>query len=174
MPAVWIPGIDDIFDIARPFGISSEVESEILTYSPAAVIAYYLINTLSNVEEPNASPTWPLYISSLPDGSNIENNAGCVYDTTGLLDGRIMRTGEVIEHHGIQIKIRAIAYQTGWQKIRETVAYLQKLLNEALSMGGSHFVILNMSRVSPIACIGTDEKRRFLFTVNFLATIREL
>src|SRR5678816_1809962 len=50
---------------------------------------------------------WPVFVGYLPD---LPDNAICVYDTAGRLDGRIMRTGEQIEHAGIQTRVRGLNY----------------------------------------------------------------
>ena len=154
--------------------VPSGSDTEILAASPAYILASYIIDTLRYMTDYNDGSAWPLYISSLPDGDDIQNNAGGIYDTTGLLDGKDMRDSVVVEHHGIQIKIRSIDQQTGWTKMRQIVGDLDQVQMQEITANDITYEMASISRTSPIACIGTDEKRRFLFTVNFLATIREL
>jgi hypothetical protein len=93
-----------------------------------------------------------------------------------LLDGRLMGTGEVIEHYGIQLKIRSSDYLTGWQKIRQLVLYLRAINNNHVVIGDTTFVLHNLSQTTSIVCLGNEaeSKRRFLFTVNYVCTIKQV
>jgi len=172
MPNPWIAGIDDIFDIATPLGMVAEAEGYVLSFPPALIIARYLTGNFSSITIPTNLQDWPLYVGYMPDDTR--RNAGAVYDTVGLLDGRIMRTGEVIEHPGIQIKVRSLGYETGYQKAREVVVYLDALINELVTIQQKNFMIKNASRSSMIASLGLDEKNNHNFTVNYTTTIKEV
>ena len=81
-----------------------------LERSPASIVAAYIISTLVKMSVPSGQITWPLYISHLPDGKNVKTDAGAIYDTAGINDQRSMN-GNVYQHPGIQIRIRASVYE---------------------------------------------------------------
>jgi len=150
--------------------------SDILVNSPATVIAEYIIQTLALMTRPSVQGNWPLYVASMPDGDNVETNVGAVYDTLGIKDGRLM-IGSMIQHYGMQIRIRSREYNEGFEKIEDIVSDLDAVLNQTIEISPLEYEILNVSRTSPIVPLGLERdstKRRFLFTTNFLATIKEL
>jgi hypothetical protein len=67
--------------------------------SPADVLRHWLVEQGFGTL-PTSNQSWPLFVASLPISIVA---AACVYNTTGILDGRLMRSGTVIEHPGIQI-----------------------------------------------------------------------
>ena len=93
-------------------------------------------------------------------------------DSEGFMDGRLM-TGEVIDHPGIQIRVRSRNYQTGFQKISKVAKNLSELSNFPVVMpSGLSYTIHNVSRVSSILPMGIEPGTRlFLFSVNFLVTV---
>ena len=92
-----------------------ETTDEMLSTSPAFIISSYLIDEAALMTLPSADGVWPLYVSSMPD---MKKDCGAIYDTAGVGDGRLM-IGNVVEHQGIQIKVRSVDYQDGWEKINE-------------------------------------------------------
>lgn len=153
--------------------ISSDDTVEILYNSPAVILAKYIWDVLGIMNQPSTAGSYPLYINLLPDGNEIPSNAGAIYDTSGVMDGRLTR-GISIEHYGIQVKIRNTDYQQGWQKIREVCSYFENVLNQEVVVSDRSFNILSIMRASPIAYIGFDDKRRYEFTVNFLVSMKEI
>ena len=146
-----------------------------LQASPASIIAYYIIEELSKMTDPSDKDDWPLYISHLPDGSNVKTDAGAIYDTTGINDMRSM-DGGVPQHPGIQIRIRSRSYETGYAKIEDIANALDEVVNASIEIGVLEYEIQNVSRTSPIVSLGVEPgtRRRFSFTINFLLTVREL
>ena len=147
-----------------------------MNHSPAYILAALLTSEAVDVfTAPSEVGTWPLYISHEPDGSNVENNCGTVYDTDGIKDGRIMATGENIFHHGVQLRVRALDYTTGRAKAAEAADYLATLQNEEVVIGAYTYKIMAVSQQSPILPLGQESiKRRQLFTVNFLVTCKQI
>jgi len=176
MPETWIPNLNEIIDLAPPFGVfvETDISPGTIDHSPAYILAWYLIFDLASMTLPSASSDWPLFVNSLPDKKTIGDDAGAIYDTAGTLDGRVINTGEVIEHYGIQVKIRARDYQTGWQKIRNIAASFSTVQNMVVNIGDDDYRVWNISRTSPIVNLGVDERKRFQFTVNFLTTMNEV
>jgi len=108
----------------------------------------------------------------MPDGNDVPDNCGAIYDTTGLKDGRQMN-GPVIRHYGIQLRIRSVDYQTGWIKIEDISSDLDTLSSE-YTVNSIVYTIRNVSRTSPIVALGMEPgtARRFHFTMNYLVTIK--
>ncbi len=143
-----------------------------LAVSPASILAYYIINTLAKMTDPSDGSAWPLWISHMQDKPS---NAGAIYDTTGIIEQRQM-SGLVPTHQGIQIRIRAISYETGYAKIEDIASALDEVFDISVEIDPEEYVIQNIGRSSPIVSLGIEEgtKRRFSFTVNFLLTIRKI
>ncbi len=143
-----------------------------LAVSPASIIAYYIINTLAKMTDPSDGSTWPLWISHMQDKPS---NAGTIYDTSGVLEQRQM-SGLVPTHQGIQIRIRATSYEIGYAKIEDIASALDEVFDVSVEIDPEEYVIQNISKSSPIVSLGIEEgtKRRFLFTINYLLTIRKI
>ena len=150
------------------------VETNKLQKTPASIIAYYIINTLAKMSGPSDGLTWPLYDSNLPDGPQVETDAGAIYDTSGVLDNRYM-SGEVSQHFGFQLRIRSRDKNVGYTKIEDVSSALDDVKLATFSIGSLDYSIQNISRSSTIVSLGVEPgtKRRFHFTVNYLLTIRE-
>ena len=143
-----------------------------LLKSPAYILAEYIIEVLGDMADP-PSTTWPLYRNSLPDGNGVPDNAGAVFDTSPLVDGRYMSGGVVVEHPGVQLRVRSKDQQTGYAKIEDLVRTLETVTNVTVSTATETFVLQNVSRSSGVVSMGIDEQRRWHHTANFLLTVKE-
>ena len=152
-----------------------QVGTSILGKSPASILKEYLIGTSGLMSVPTNNSTWPLYVSSIPDGSNVKTNAGAVYDTPGINDPRQMNGSWPI-HHGIQLKIRSQSHEVGYVKIEALASALDEIDHDSVIINGVTYNIQNVSRTSSIIPLGLEEgtKRRYLFTLNFITTIKKL
>lgn len=137
--------------------------------NPAQVIQYALVSAGVGAL-PATGVLWPVYNSQLndkPDG------ALCVYNTSGILDGRLM-AGTVIEHPGIQIRVRAAIDADALAKIKEVGTALDGFKNKEVVIGTTTYVIQNASRKSPIIGLGVEDgTKRVSYTINYTLTIRE-
>src|SRR5687768_5759044 len=95
---------------------------------PAARIIRRLLITLNHGTEAGA---WPIYAANLPASPD---SAIAVYDTAGLLQGRIMRTGEQIKKPGIQIRVRGIEYLPTFTKVQEIADALDTMLGTTVTI----------------------------------------
>jgi len=115
---------------------------------------------------------WPAFISFMPE--ELPDQAICVYDTAGTSDGRIMSTGEKIEHPGIQIRVRGIDYPVVWAKANEIALALDAQNNvEVETESGLVFLVQNISRTGAIVPLGLETngpRRRHNFTINAITT----
>lgn len=147
---------------------------EVLEESPASVLASYIVGT-GKMSVPSSGDAWPLYISSLPDGDNVKDNAGAIYDTTPLKDGRLM-DGPIIQHYGVQLTVRSADYDDGWDKISDIAAMMDGVVNEMVTRTSVDYLLQNVTRAG-INALGLESgttKRRYIFTVNFLLTLSEV
>lgn len=160
-----------LFTFARVF-----TASDTLLKSPASILGSYIIaEGIGSMTLPSAKENWPLYIASMPDGSNVKTNCGALYDTTPVKDGRLM-SGPVMEHQGLQLKIRCNNYETGYTKINSITSALDAVVDGEVTVSPYDYQIYNISRGS-VTSLGLEPdttKRRYLFTVNFLITIKKL
>jgi len=168
--AVMTRGIFFLTSLAKTVSGTRKLQA-----SPASIMAAYIIEKLSKMTDPSDKDDWPLYISHLPDGSNVKTDAGAIYDTTGVNDMRSM-DGGVPQHPGIQLRIRARNYETGYTKIEDIANALDEVASNTIEIGLLEYEIQNVSRTSPIVSLGIEPgtRRRFSFTMNFLLTMREL
>lgn len=159
-----------IIDLLEPY-----TATDYPTDSPASVLATYMTG-VSLMTPPSAGEDWPLYISSLPDGDNIEDEVGAIFNTTPIKDGRDMKTGELTLHYGIEILIRALTEETGWSKCNEIAGNFDGLVNQDVSKDDTSYRIHNITRTGGINSLGYEDstKRRRLFSMNFLISISKL
>jgi len=115
---------------------------------------------------------FPCFVAYMPEDFD---NLIVVYDTTGELDGRIMSTGEVVEHPGIQIVVRAKDYPTGYDKCLQICKAFEEVKNLPVAISPTEtYVVSSITRKSGIISLGIDEndrKRRHYFSINFTMTI---
>ena len=154
--------------------LESYTTTEVLTDNPAAIIAHYLTG-LALMSVPGAGD-WPLYISHLPDGINIADNAGVVYNTTPIKDGRWMGDGSRMQHYGIQITIRSLTEEEGWDKCNVLAGQMDMIHNAETIFDGTTYKIHNVTNLGGINSLGEEPgtKRRKLFTMNFITAINKL
>ena len=144
-----------------------------LLNTPAEVIRDFII-AAGFMTDPSDGSSWPLYISSLPDGAT---NAGVLMDAPGWKNGRLSSTGLVIEHYGLVLKIRSRDYNAGFVKIEAMTLDLDEVDKDNIVVGGQTFELTNISRVEPIKSLGTEPestKRRFFFESSFLVTMKNI
>jgi Bacteriophage minor capsid protein len=167
--------------------------SSLLSDSPADVVRWLLVHLGESTimmpngqtipaglaTDPNLDPQqpWPCYASDEPDGPD---SVITVYDTQGRDDGRSMIDGERYEHHGIQIRVRAVTHREGYLKARQiAVAIDQAVINKYVAFGdgtGRAYNIPCISRTSNVIPLGKDtpNTKRRIFTINAVCPIGEL
>jgi len=140
--------------------------------TPASILATWIVG-VELMSAPSAGDDWPLFISYLPDGINVDDNIGAIYNTTPVKDARNMNTGRVIQHYGIEIMIRALSEESGWDKCNNISGNLDTLFNQAITKDDNTYTIHSISRVGGINSLGYEEntKRRRMFSMNFIVSI---
>lgn len=160
-------GTDIIMAITDGVFMSYEDYDMEVASTPASIVAAYL-NSQNIMTVPTANLPWPLYIGFLPD---ILKSAGAIYDTNGMLDGRIQKTGKVVEHQGVMIKICTSKYEDGWTKINAIAELLNTVNNVTIILNEIQYKIEGLRQMTPATYIGINEKRKFNFTVDYLVDI---
>lgn len=142
------------------------------TDSPSLILQTYLIAQGLFVA-PNVG-AWPLFISHLPDGEDVDDNAGGIFDDAPFLDGRVMQ-GENTQHYGLQVKIRSIDYETGWLKGKAILDDFESIAKETIVVGSNTYTLWSISAKSGVVFMGTEQgtKRRYMFETNWSITISE-
>jgi len=140
--------------------------------SPALILATFIIENAAKMTDPSDGDTWPLYISSMPDGHDVESNCGTTYDVSGIKDGRLMKAGLVIEYWKVSLDIRCTDYEIGRAKLEDIDSSLDGIDNDSVVVGDNTYEIQNASRQEPIIFLGVDEKRRNLFRSNLLLCMK--
>jgi hypothetical protein len=152
----------------------------VTTHSPARIIAKHLIDE-DLAADPTVSPLgeFPVYVSYMPDTTDIPAEAIAVTDTEGVKDGRYME-GPNVGHPGVQIRIRAQGYEEGWQKAQEIAALLEAAAGVSVTVSGTTYTLHNASQSSPVLSLGMGvgqegrTNRRFNFAINYLLTVSQV
>ena len=146
-----------------------------MNHPPSAILTEYLTDDST---KPFTAPVeeldWPLYMTSMPDGDNVEDDCGVVYDTVGEKLDRTM-DGVVLFLWGIQIKLRASDYEVGWAKATEVQDLLETLHQQSVTIDTTTYEVESMIESAPVISLGVEPgtKRRYLFTLNYLVSIRQ-
>ena len=145
-----------------------------MNHTPAYIIAQYLIGE-GFLTTPGESGDWEVYTGNLPDGDDVENNIVACMDTESVKDGRVM-AGENIFHYGVQLLLRSTAYNTGYAKMDDLVDALEAVDRDTVTISTSDYRLDNITLTTSIVVIGQEEgsKRRELFSLNFLVTLKEI
>lgn len=138
--------------------------------SSYADIVRQLLLDLALVED-GTTGDWPCFVGYLPD---LPEKAVVCYDTAGTFDGRIMSSGEKVEHPGIQILVRTQTYVDAFNKVKEIAEALDGQRLTEVVFETTTYVIQNISRTGAVLPLGQmeDDRRRFHFSINAVMTIK--
>lgn len=142
-----------------------------LQNSPADIVRWLMIangwGSDPTILDGSGNPTgaWPIYAGAEPSSPD---NVITLYDTAPTMEGRIQYTGEQVHHWGIQARVRATDYTTGWamaQLIHDR--WSQSLHTQYVTIGSTQYCVHSVSG-SRIQSLGKDapSTKRSLFTVN--------
>jgi len=146
-----------------------------MDYSPAYIMSRFLIDA-GLVIDPQDSGDWPIYVGLIPDDDVVKDDVVACVDTDPLKDGRIMEDGENIFHYGFQLLIRATAYNTCYAKAQELALELETINRDTVVISGTTYRLDNVTQTTGVLLLGQEDgsKRRELFSVNFLVTLKEI
>jgi len=142
-----------------------------LTHSPADILRWCLID-LGHGTAPSDGLAWPVSVGgelATPD------NAVTIYDTQGVGHGRTNPDRERQEHHGVQVRVRGINQLVGYQKARQIAIALDGEIElTPVVRDSSDFTIHAVTRTTDVIALGREpEGKRWIFTINAIASIRE-
>jgi hypothetical protein len=144
-----------------------------MDHSPAQILAAHLIAAGLGTDPDNGGE-WPCYIALLPDKPD---NLLVIYDTAGTIDGRIMATGETVEHPGIQVLVRGKTHPVAWAKVRAVKEALDAINRTTVTVTGptdtEYRVLGAHQRGTPLA-LGQDDNGRMTFSLNAITTLEAI
>lgn len=119
-----------------------------------------------------ATEDWQTYVGHLQDTPDA---AMCVYDTAGVIDGRIQRTGETVRRPGWQIRVRGRTYTDAYTQARAVCNYLDTIRRKQVAIEGTAYKIMSVGQTGDILSLGQEEgnKRRVTFTINGTVTLAD-
>ncbi len=143
--------------------------------SPAEILrTYFITKGLGPDQGSSPGGKWAVFFGHLPDIPQVNDNAICVYDTSGTRDGRIMRTGETISHPGFQVRVRGRIHSEVSAKIDEARGFLDEILRTKVTIGPTTYTMQSTTQTGTPIDIGPDPddtKRREIFTQNGTITV---
>jgi hypothetical protein len=143
-----------------------------LAHSPAEIIGQLLIDLAIGTDSQSAD--WSVFIQSEP---NDPDECITVYDTANVIQGRVQPTGETQEQHGIQIRVRAGTFPTGWAIANSICRKLDTEVNQdTVTIGATSYNVHSVDRTSGPFPLGKEspQSKRELFTINATASIRQI
>lgn len=146
----------------------------LLENTPSDIIASLMTQPSgSQFSDPVVKLAWPVYISELPDGQGVPNEAAAIYDTHGRILARFLASGNVVQDYGIQVKIRATNYRDGYIRLGQLAKFFSTVKHQTVTIASVSYVVDTIMQTSPVISIGQDERRRAMLTVNFMLSLIE-
>ena len=144
-----------------------------LLHSPAKVIQQMLIQMWQcGNPEGTPIPQWPAYAGNEPDKPD---DVVTVYNTQGTDDGRLMESGELMEHPGVTIRVRTGDEATGEMKALDMAWNLDQVKRrEVVVVEGSvsaTYLMQNVRRTGGIVPYPLVSSRRRAWNINCLLTL---
>lgn len=143
---------------------------EQLNHSPADIVRYLLVD-LARGSLPEDETSWPIFVSQEADSPD-----SCItlYDTSGILEGRAQVSGEIQEHYGLQIRVRAAAANVAYAKISEINAWIdESVRNNLVTIDSNQYLVYAITRKGGILSLGKElsASKRNLYTVNAIVSL---
>ena len=145
-----------------------------MVHTPAQILQQLLITGSSALfSNPAGSAQWPLYFSSMPDGTDVMDNVGAVYDIDGVQIARLLASGENIESYGIQIKSRCMDASLGYTILYNASLQMEKVKRQVINVpvtGGPsvQYTVDTISKTSQVISMGQDQRRRAFYSLDVL------
>ena len=134
---------------------------------PSEIVWKYAVDTANLFTNPADDDDWPLFVGMMPDGNDVANECGAVYNTAGFVEGKNMRS-EIDQHFGIQMRVRSFSESDGYDEIVAVEKDFKDVHNQEVTFtSGETWNINNFYQTSPIISLGVDDRRRFNFTLNY-------
>ena len=148
-----------------------------LSNSPADVLRYALIALgLGILPVPGTNYTATSWPTSTGQELDSPDNTATTYDTTGIKDGRSMTDGDVVEHPGVQVRVRATDDPTAQTQAWILANAVDRLIiGTNLTIGTHTYTIYAVSRKGNPARLSqeTPTSRRPVWTFNVTVTLTQ-
>lgn len=143
-----------------------------LRKSPAKIMQKLLID-LGLASTVASGNTYPCFFSNEPDSPD---NCFTTYNTDGRLQGRDMVSGEPLEVHGVQIRLRDIDVENGDDKLNGVAQRLSTVQRVEVSIGSYIFLVHAITQASTVMPIGFEApvSKRAIWTLNLLMTVTQI
>jgi hypothetical protein len=149
-----------------------------LADSPEEIVRQLLVDLHLATDPPPAPTTgedtsWPVFSPNEPTSPD---NAITVQGTTGVKQARTMQDGDLVEHHGIQIRVRGQDNDTGFLKARAlAIALDQTVYHNVVHVGSNNYHVQCINRQGDVMRLGRESpiSSRYLFTINGLMAVRQ-
>lgn len=146
--------------------------SRTLQHSPADIVAQHLVDAGLGTD-PLANKDWSIFATSEP---NLPDNVITVRDTAGMSDGRTM-DGQLQDHFGIQIRVRAQTHNLGHRKLNSIRVYIsEQVLQRNVTLDGIKYLIACYSHIGQIIYLGKNvpNSKHSLFTLNCTVPVDQI
>ena len=149
--------------------------TETLLHSQAEIVRQLMIDLALGT----SASAWPVYFSNEPA---TPDDCLTVYNKVGVQHGRTHDDGVTQEHHGIQVRVRAMLHVDGYIKAKAVVDAFDQSVNNTLvtitdnTSRITDYIIHAITRQNDVFSLGYESptSRRRLFTVNAVVSIRLL
>ncbi len=144
-----------------------------LDHSPADIVRWLLISEGEGTE-PIANSDWPINSSSEPESPD---NCITTYDTSGILNGRIQKTGSMVEHYGFQIRVRGTNHRDVWRKINDLKEIIDRGIRlTTINIESSIYLVHAITRSGGVLALGKESptSQRLVFTLNAIVALKQL
>ena len=147
-----------------------------ITIPPGKILQYWLIQAGIG-QHPTTTPTgaWKVYSPFMPDSAD---QAIAVANTSPVLDGTILKTGESIQHPGIQVKIRCRGddHDFGYAKgLAVEKALTETLKRATVVVGAKTFLLSKFTLSAGLTFVGLEEQgKRPWWVINGTITVSEV
>ncbi len=164
------PSAFDLGDFSFPIG-GMGAGTAVDIHSPSDILRS-LIVSLAMASYPTNNSAWPAFTGREP--STPDNVVTC-YDTIAGNEERKM-TGAIINHPGVQVRVRSTDHKTGYSKAYNIRAALSESVNKTtITIDSTTYLVQAVTNISPILALGkgpTDV--RSLFTINMILPYQRL
>jgi hypothetical protein len=142
------------------------------------VLAELLASQVPGLARPGPGWTpsagWPVFYGSMPAQPD---SCVCVFNTQGVQNAVVQQTGEVVEHHGVQVLIRGLPYTSVRTTAFHLAAYLERFAVPVdVTYLGAVYRFWAAMRTSSVIDLPEepDGKGRRRVSVNYLLSIQEV
>lgn len=156
-----------------PLGPSEVTATEDpLEHSPSNIVRYLLVGFAQGIIPVTINDVWPIYVASEPTSPD---NVVTIYDTSGIVEGRLQGSGVVPEHFGFQVRVRAQTHEAGWAKIKQIANCMDTTVNRTVvTVSTNNYVVEAITRRGGIITLGKEpNSSRIVFTLNATVAISQ-